>query len=139
MSTKIKPSLSSFCLVITIIFSCHVLANHRDKYMVDYGETFYSISKKVYGTGIRWIDIYELNRSIVGPNPDYLEPGTILELPWEELRIHEVQPGENLWTISKKYLGRRKRFWEIYLLNEESIGDDPNMIFPGQLLLLPRY
>lgn len=46
-----------------------------------------------------------------------------------------VRRGDNLWRISRTYLGRGIRYIEIYARNRPQIRD-PNLIFPGQKLTL---
>ncbi len=47
-----------------------------------------------------------------------------------------VQKGDCLWTIAEKHLGDGRRWTEIYEKNKSSIAD-PNLIYPGQELVLP--
>ena len=56
-----------------------------------------------------------------------------------------VAPGDSLWSISKGRLGPNatgpqiaKGVERIYTLNRDLIGADPNVIFAGQRLALPR-
>ena len=53
-----------------------------------------------------------------------------------ELETYTVQSGDCLWNISKKYLGSGARWREIYNLNTDKI-QNPNLIYPGQVLELP--
>lgn len=77
------------------------------QHTVESGESLYKISEKYFGTGIRHVDIYELNQSIIGPNPNDIRAGMTLSLPSDEdERIHEVEEGETLWSISKSILVR---------------------------------
>lgn len=48
-----------------------------------------------------------------------------------------VQPGDSLWALAKLHLGDGARYPEIYALNSDIIGPDPNLIHPGQELLMP--
>ena len=55
-----------------------------------------------------------------------------------------VAPGDSLWSISQERLGPQaippridREVERIYALNRNLIGPDPNLIFPGQELLLP--
>jgi LysM repeat protein len=50
---------------------------------------------------------------------------------------HRVQAGDYLWKIAKEQLGDANRWPEIYALNKDAIGDNPNLLQPGQLLKLP--
>jgi hypothetical protein len=51
---------------------------------------------------------------------------------------HIVRPGEWLSTIAERRLGDLNRWREIYAINSDSIGLDPNLIKVGQLLWIPR-
>jgi hypothetical protein len=55
-----------------------------------------------------------------------------------------VDPGESLWSISQEHIGPgatpQQIAYEverIFELNRDRIGDNPNLIFPGQEFLLP--
>jgi LysM repeat protein len=55
-----------------------------------------------------------------------------------------VSSGDSLWSISSEWLGPTATprqvaigVERIYALNQDRIGSDPNLIFPGQKLLLP--
>lgn len=50
-------------------------------------------------------------------NPDYV--------------TYVVQKGDTLWGIAEKY---NTTWQEIYELNKDVIGDNPNLIYPGQVL-----
>ena len=54
-----------------------------------------------------------------------------------------VEPGDTLWTITQEHLGQNKspdliyqEVGRIYELNRERIGNNPDLILPGQELLL---
>ena len=50
------------------------------RHVVTRGETLYSISKRYYGTGNRWREIYLANRSVMTSETD-LKVGTPLVIP----------------------------------------------------------
>ncbi|MFN3429833.1 MAG: LysM peptidoglycan-binding domain-containing protein [Candidatus Sericytochromatia bacterium] len=50
---------------------------------------------------------------------------------------HQVQTGDYLWKIAKEKLGDAKRWPEIYELNKDAIGANPNLLYPGQVLKMP--
>jgi nucleoid-associated protein YgaU len=52
-------------------------------------------------------------------------------------RTYTVQKGDSLSLIAKRLLGDMKRWTEIFSLNKDVIGDDPDRIYPGQTLKLP--
>jgi len=51
---------------------------------------------------------------------------------------HEVKKGETLSSIAKKYLGSTSKWREIYNANKDIIKD-PNKIYVGQKLKIPKY
>jgi len=50
--------------------------------------------------------------------------------------VHVVQPGDTLWAIAKKYYGNGAQYTKIYNANK-SIIKNPNLIYPGQKLVIP--
>lgn len=50
---------------------------------------------------------------------------------------YTVKPGDCLWAIAKKYLGKGSRYMEIYNANKATIGSNPSLIYPGQVLSIP--
>lgn len=60
--------------------------------------------------------------------------------PWvaPQARTYTVKPGDYLSAIAQQYLGDGNRWPEIYDLNRDLIGPDPNLIHPGQVLTLPN-
>lgn len=53
-----------------------------------------------------------------------------------EAKTYTVQKNDSLYNISKKMLGDGARWKEIYNLNQDKISS-PNLIYPGQILVLP--
>jgi len=47
---------------------------------------------------------------------------------------YEVRPGDNLWTISRRFMGDP---WAFRQLARENRIPEPDLIFPGQVILLP--
>ena len=50
---------------------------------------------------------------------------------------YTVKSGDSLWKIAQKALGNGARWREIYELNKNVIGANPNRIYPGQVYNLP--
>jgi len=50
------------------------------KHIVKVGDTLWGISKRYYGTGTRWGDIYEANRDVIGKDPRLILPGMELAI-----------------------------------------------------------
>lgn len=51
-----------------------------------------------------------------------------------------VVPGDSLWKIAQRYLGRGSRYWEIVEANKgryPSLVKNPNLIYPGWKLTIP--
>lgn len=51
--------------------------------------------------------------------------------------MHTVKSGDTLSKIAQKYLGDANRYNEIFKANQPMLTD-PNKIFPGQVLRIPR-
>ncbi|RKN86033.1 LysM peptidoglycan-binding domain-containing protein [Paenibacillus ginsengarvi] len=50
-------------------------------YTVQSGDSLWAIAKLNLGSGSRWRDIYEMNTSVIGPNPDRILSGQELVMP----------------------------------------------------------
>jgi len=62
--------------------------------------------------------------------------GIVGPLTWEALGVYVVQSGDTLSKIAEQHLGDSGRWSEIFDVNKELI-DNPDRIFPGQVLTLP--
>ncbi len=51
--------------------------------------------------------------------------------------VWTVRPGDTLWGIAANVLGDGSRWGEIYALNRDQVSN-PSLIYPGQVLRLPR-
>lgn len=105
-------------------------------YTVQSGDNLWDIARKHLGDGTRWGEIYKLNEGIIGDNPRLIMPGAELKLPGDaNLAMsgdYTVQPGDNLWNISKDHLGGGQNWHELYSENAQTIGSNPDLIHPGQ-------
>jgi len=77
------------------------------------------------------------------PGPAPTRPGEPPPVPSAAGPVHVVEPGDCLWDIVAARLGPDApaaaidRGWRLlYAANRAVIGDDPNLIFPGQRLTL---
>lgn len=52
-------------------------------------------------------------------------------------KVYVVKSGDSLWKIAKMQLGNGAKWQDIYNLNKSVIGSDPNLIKPGQKLVMP--
>jgi len=50
-------------------------------YVVQEGDSLFNIARYELGKASRWVEIYELNRHLIGSDHDYLPPGVELVLP----------------------------------------------------------
>ena len=52
-------------------------------------------------------------------------------------QTYTVKSGDSLWNIAKQYYGSGAMYTKIYEANKDLIGGNPNLIFPGQKLIIP--
>lgn len=109
-------------------------------YIVRSGDTLSSIAQQQLGDASRWPEIFLLNRASIR-HPDLIFVSQVLTLPGDTPmqpppRIYIVQPGDTLSGIAQQQLGDAGRSPEIFDLNRAVIND-PDVIFPGQVLILP--
>lgn len=52
-------------------------------------------------------------------------------------QTYTVKSGDCLWNIAKKLLGSGSQYKKIYEANKGTIGGNPNLIYPGQVLTIP--
>ncbi|MFV2120623.1 LysM peptidoglycan-binding domain-containing protein, partial [Streptomyces sp. Act-28] len=51
-------------------------------------------------------------------------------------RYHTVQPGDSLSAVARRF-GVAGGWQAMYAANRDVVGDDPNVLRPGQMLLIP--
>lgn len=113
-----------------------------DEYTVMRGDYLWKISKKddIYGDPLQWVRIYSYNRDQI-KDPDLIYPEQILKIHRESgPDEYLVGSGDNLSKIagSMDVLGDPTKWREIYEANKNVIGEEPNMIYPYQVLKIPR-
>ncbi len=52
-------------------------------------------------------------------------------------RTYTVAKGDSLWKIAKAHYGNGNQWRKIYEANRATIGDNPDIIHPGQTLTIP--
>lgn len=57
--------------------------------------------------------------------------------PENTSKTYTVKSGDCLWNIAKKYYGNGADYTKIYNANKGTIGNNPNLIYPGQVLTIP--
>lgn len=52
--------------------------------------------------------------------------------------VYTVQSGDSLSKIARKHYGNANSWTKIYNANKDKIGDNPDLIRPGQRFVIPR-
>jgi nucleoid-associated protein YgaU len=107
------------------------------------GDTLWAIAGSRYGDPTLWPRIYEANRDNIA-NPDLIYPNQRLRIPFVAVdgsapgspTTHRVERGESLWRIAADVYGAPLQWARIYEANRTRI-EDPNLIFPDQVLTIP--
>lgn len=61
------------------------------------------------------------------------QPSPVPAAAW----AYTIQPGDTLWAIAARFYGRARAWPGLYQVNRREIKN-PNLIFPGQVLKVPR-
>ena len=109
-------------------------------YVVKRGDTLWDIASATMGNPVLWPTLYEANRSVIS-RPSLIHPGQTLVIPTVTSRsprgTRTVRRGDTLWDIAQSVYGNPLRWKDLYEANR-SILSNPNRIYPGQTLVLPR-
>jgi murein DD-endopeptidase MepM/ murein hydrolase activator NlpD len=102
-----------------------------DKYTVKRGDTLskIAVAHRVEGG---WQKLYAENKAVVGSNPNLIFPGQKLSIPAVK---YVVKKGDHLTKIASK-LGIEGGWKALYEKNKDVIGDNPNLIEPGMVLVV---
>ena len=84
-------------------------------------------------TARKWVPYQAKSVATSGENP---RTQNAPAAPTTQGGSYTVQKGDSLWRIAQAMLGDGSRWPEIYALNGDAIGN-PNLIFPGQTLVMP--
>jgi nucleoid-associated protein YgaU len=111
-------------------------------YTIKAGDNLWNIAKDNLHNATKWQDIYKMNADVLGSNPGMIHAGTTIHLPGTEHAIastgeatkYVVKSGDNLWNLAKHNMGDGSKWSEIYKLNHDVIGANPDLIRPGQEL-----
>ena len=52
-------------------------------------------------------------------------------------KTYTVKKGDCLWNIAKQLYGSGADYSKIYEANKGTVGSNPNLIYPGQVLTIP--
>lgn len=112
--------------------------NTGKTYTVQPGDNLYDIGKAY---GVAWQTIYDANKSVIGGNPNLIKPGQHLKIPdaTKTPKLHNtyftVRRGDSLSEIARKY----DTTWEdLYAENRKTIGSNPNLLRPGEKLIIQK-
>jgi murein DD-endopeptidase MepM/ murein hydrolase activator NlpD len=101
------------------------------KYTVVRGDTLSKIAVAQDVDG-GWQALYQENKSVIGSNPNLIYPGQKLAIPAVK---YVVKSGDNLTKIATN-LGIDGGWKALYDKNKDVIGDNPNVIKPGMVLVV---
>jgi LysM repeat protein len=106
------------------------------RYVVQPGDTLSGIAARFAVRG-GWPALYAANRPLIGPDPNVINPGTVLVLPGLTGPVrYTVVAGDTLSGIAAA-LAVRGGWPALYAANRRGIGPDPNTIRPGTVLRVP--
>ena len=131
---------------------------------VDRATTVWKLAETHLDDGSRWRELLDLNRggalsdgATLTQATQTIPAGTTLRLPAgahvddapADLAVadrdqgdrkegsYTVKPNDTLWDIAETKLDDPTRYMELYEANADAIGSNPDLIYPGQVLVLP--
>lgn len=112
----------------------------KEVYVVQPGDSLWSLAEKKYGDGMWHVYLAGVNGLEVG---SWLEVGQQLKIPdfdqvagvpQLEADQYLVQPGDSLWWIAQEQFGDGGQWVDIYEVNVEVVGNNPDLIYPKMVL-----
>ena len=110
------------------------------QYTIQAGDTLSAIAQQAYGDSNQWQKVYEANKESIGSDPNALRPGTILTIPLlppTPGSKYTVRAGDTLSSIAQQAYGDSNQWQKIYTANTQVIGNNPNVLHPGDVLAIP--
>ena len=52
-------------------------------------------------------------------------------------QTYTVKSGDSLWKIAQRFYGDGSQYTKIHTANQDTVGNDPDRIYPGQILTIP--
>jgi len=114
-----------------------------EPYTVVVGDYLWKISGKdeIYADPTQWMKIYSVNTDQI-KDPDLIYPDWVLKILKGGVFPDQyiVEKGDYLQKIAEnpEVLGNPASWTKIYEKNKDIIGNDPNMIFPHTVLVIPK-
>ncbi len=116
------------------------IAKYPSEYTVQKGDYLYKIAgmRYIYNNPKAWPRIWRANRDKI-KDPNLIYPGWVLTIPHGLVKEFEVIPGDYLWKIAgySWIYGDPYKWTKIYEANRDKIKD-PDLIYPGWVLTIPR-
>ncbi|MCC5828202.1 MAG: LysM peptidoglycan-binding domain-containing protein [Phycisphaeraceae bacterium] len=134
-----------------------------ESHTVVQGDSLTAISQTYYGSARYWRQLVQHNPDL--EDPDRLRVGQVIKLPpYDSVvrtaaptptpttpatpdrptrttspgeRTHTVAEGDNLWKIAEQYYGEGGNYQRIFEANRVLLGDNPNNLRVGQVLVIP--
>jgi len=117
-------------------------------YKVQSGDHLWKIAEKFYRSGFNWTDIAQENNL---SNPNLIAAGQELKIPDVPPKTitaeattpiksgkYTVQKGDWLSKIALRAYGDMFAWEKIYNANKEAVGNNPHLIEPGTVLVIPE-
>lgn len=113
-----------------------------DEYTVVVGDYLWKISGKpdIYEDPMQWMRIYSYNKEQI-KDPDLIYPDQVFKIQ-REVGPDEylVAKGDYLVKIAgnSEIMGDPSSWTKLYEKNKDILGEDPNLIFPYTVLVIPK-
>ncbi len=131
-------------------------------YTVVKGDSTWKVAQKFYANGFRYVEIEKANKlkhnqhlrigqvlviphaqntDVVKSDSTKVENGQVQHSEAQTMQAtggeYVVKAGDSLWKIATSELHDAYRWTELYTANKQTVGHNPNLIYPGQKLHLP--
>ncbi|MEP9385542.1 LysM peptidoglycan-binding domain-containing protein [Nocardioides cheoyonin] len=108
--------------------------------------TLWKLADTHLGDGGQWRQLLEANRgttlsdgTTLASGTQTIPAGSTIHLPaGSRTPVKDVvEPGDSLSLIAQQDLGDANQWPALYEANKEVVGDNPDLIYPGQVLVIP--